>query len=128
MNIYKYFTNWLLFQYIFEQNDDPIIPTNFNDIIIKDGLDLKYYNLSTYQLLLDFDYKKYSFIQIDKLVEFYKKNGNMKYEIQIEIIGKCVHFKYVPAFNIEEFENSYYVTTDVKIPTTQYKQMMKQKK
>ena len=73
MNIYKYFTNWLLFQYIFEQNDDPIIPTNFNDIIIKDGLDLKYYNLSTYQLLLDFDYKKYSFIQIDKLVEFYKK-------------------------------------------------------
>ena len=128
MNIYKYFTNWILFQYIFEQKDDPLIPTNYNDNIIKDGLDLRYYNLNTYQLLIDFDYISYANQQIAKLVEFKNKNSDVKYEIQTKIIGKFIHFKYISEKNIEEFENNYYVTTDVKIPVTQYKQMIKQNK
>ena len=37
IDIYKFITNWLLFQYIFEQPDDPIIPTNFSNVMIQNS-------------------------------------------------------------------------------------------
>lgn len=125
MDAYKYFMNWLFFQYNFEQNDDPLLPTNIQYYTIDEAFKLKFINKDLYDVLLKFDYKSFSFNQIDKLSLFHKNFSNMGYKLTHKKKGDFIHFTYIPNISIDEIVNSYYVTTDVKLPNIQYKSMVK---
>jgi hypothetical protein len=125
INIYKYFTNWLLFQYMFEQKDDPIIPTNFKFDVIYDGLDLHYYNNNTYLLLLNLPYYEISNNLLNKLIDFNNLYGNIKYNIVCKKKNNYMFFKYISNTTIKEFTNNYFITTSIKIPLSQYNIMIK---
>ncbi len=144
MDAYKYFMNWLFFQYNFEQNDDPLLPTNIQYYTIDEAFKLKFINKDLYDVLLKFDYKSFSFNQIDKLSLFHKNFSNMGYKLTHKKKGEFIHFTYRPNISIDEMRgskatpirqddldtlssivNSYYVTTDVKLPNIQYKSMVK---
>ena len=81
MDVYKFFLNWLFFQYNFEQNYDPLIPTNIQYSTIDEAYKLNFINKDLYEALLIFDYKSFSFNQIDKLSLFHKNFYNMPYKL-----------------------------------------------
>ena len=58
---------------MFEQNYDPLIPANIQYSTIDEAYKLKFVNKDLYDALLNFDYKSFSFNQIDKLSKFHKK-------------------------------------------------------
>lgn len=124
MDAYKYFMNWLFFQYNFEQKDDPLIPTNINNYTISEAHKLNFINEDLYNVLIKFDYQSFAYTQIDKLYNFIENFGNMKYELKTIKKDDIIHFTYKPNIPIDEIINSYYVTTDVNISNIQYKQMI----
>tara|TARA_Y100000389_G_scaffold202648_1_gene248556 strand:+ start:3545 stop:4768 length:1224 start_codon:yes stop_codon:yes gene_type:complete len=138
MDAYKYFMNWLFFQYNFDQIDDPLLPTNIQYYTIHEAFKLNFINKDLYDILLKFDYKSFSFNQIEKLLLFHKNFYNMSFKITHKKKNEFVHFTYTPdmrytkkSFLTQELQdilslivNSYYVTTDVKLPNVQYKSMV----
>ena len=59
MDAYKYFMNWLFFQYNFDQIDDPLLPTNIQYYTIHEAFKLNFINKDLYDILLKFDYKSF---------------------------------------------------------------------
>ena len=130
--------NWLFFQYNFEQNDDPLLPTNIQYYTIDEAFKFNFINKDLYDILLKFDYKSFSFNQIEKLLLFHKNFYNMPFKLTHKKKNEYVHFTYTPdirytkkSFFTQELQdifslivNSYYVTTDVKLPNVQYKSMV----
>lgn len=129
LDIYKFFINWILHQYNFEQLHDPLIPTHIDNDIVINHYKLNMLKKETKEALLSINHAALYNKLLGELKNFSKKHRKTNYTITVGVNATNMAIFKLTYDNelIPEFDNLYYVTTVIKLPKDKYDELYKQK-